>query len=212
MELQVLECPYCRGDVKMDPESGSGVCVNCGKSLIVKRYGETQSQILEDRRSAYEKVVQAKNLLEAKRDPLGNDNRIRGLIDAAMALDPGNPDAWYLNAAFTMCESGKWDGTSDNMVSRAKELEVERKTKYFSYEDCMNVRKEAEQMTNKISRGMSGIFTMVIVFFGLFFLGIPTILYLTGIMPLFVLGIMAGMFTFMALAVFFALRFTNMEV
>ena len=212
MELQVLECPYCRGNVRIEPEKGSGVCVNCGKSIIVKRYGEIQSQILEDRKSAYEKAVQAKNLLEAKRNPLGRDDRIRELIDAAMALDSENPDTWYLNAAVTMCESGRWDSTSDNMVSRAKELETRRQAKYFTYEDCMNVRKEAEQLTNKISRGMSGIFALVIVFFGFFFLGIPAILYLAGIMPLFVLGIMAGMFTFMALAAFFALRVSRIEM
>lgn len=60
MELQVLECPYCRGNVRMDPDHGSEVCANCGKSIIVKEYGEMQSRILEDRRSSYEKVVQAK--------------------------------------------------------------------------------------------------------------------------------------------------------
>ncbi|MDD2532813.1 MAG: hypothetical protein WCX76_01720 [Candidatus Methanomethylophilaceae archaeon] len=212
MELQVLECPYCRGNVRMDPDHGSGVCANCGKSIIVKEYGEMQSRILEDRRSSYEKVVQAKNLLEAKRNPLGRDGRIRELIDSAMALDSGSPDGWYLNAAFTMCESGRWDGTSDNMVSRARELEKNRKAKYFTYEDCMNVRKEAEQVTNRIGRGMSGVFALVTVFFGLFFLGIPAILYLAGIMPLFVVGIMAGMFAFMAIAVFFALRVSRIEV
>lgn len=212
MELQVLECPYCRGDVNIDPEQGSGVCANCGKSIIVRKYSENQSRIIEDRKAAYEKIVQAKNLLESKRNPLGKDDRIRWLIDTAMALDSQNPDAWYLNAAFTMCESGRWDGTSDNMVSRAKGLEAARPTRYFSYEDCMNVRKEAEQLSSKINKGMSGVFAIVVGFFGLFFMGIPSILYLAGVLPLFVLGIMAGMFAFMALATFFALRVSNVKI
>ncbi|NLN71353.1 MAG: hypothetical protein GX137_00985 [Thermoplasmatales archaeon] len=212
MELQVLECPYCRGDVNMDPEQGSGVCTNCGKSIIVRKYSENQSRIIEDRKAAYEKIVQAKNLLESRRNPLGKDDRIRWLIDNAMALDSQNPDAWYLNAAFTMCESGKWDGTSDNMVSRARGLEAARPTKYFSYEDCMNVKKEAEQLSSRINKGMSGIFALVVVFLGFFFIGIPAILYLAGMLPLFVLGIMAGMFLFMALATLFALRAGNVKM
>ncbi len=196
----------------MDPEQGSGVCTNCGKSIIVRKYSENQSRIIEDRKAAYEKIVQAKNLLESRRNPLGKDDRIRWLIDNAMALDSQNPDAWYLNAAFTMCESGKWDGTSDNMVSRARGLEAARPTKYFSYEDCMNVKKEAEQLSSRINKGMSGIFALVVVFLGFFFIGIPAILYLAGMLPLFVLGIMAGMFLFMALATLFALRAGNVKM
>jgi hypothetical protein len=76
----------------------------------------------------------------------------------------------------------------------------------------MNVKKEAEQLSSRINKGMSGIFALVVVFLGFFFIGIPAILYLAGMLPLFVLGIMAGMFLFMALATLFALRAGNVKM
>lgn len=206
MELKVLECPYCRGSVKIDPESGTGVCANCGKSVISKSYGDVQDRVKEDRRSAYEKVVLARGILESRDGQVGRDGTLRAIVDSALVLDPTNADVWYLNAAVTMLETGKWDGTSDNMVSKAKGFEAERRARYFTYEDCMNVKKEVEQAYRKASKGMTGIFLMVGVFMAVFFLGIPLALYLAGILPMFALLIIAGVFTLFLLMVFLGIR------
>lgn len=202
MELKVLECPYCGGNVRLDPESQAGDCASCGKHIISKDYPAILEKVSEERKVAYGLVVKAKGILEAKRNPMGKDFILRQLINEALVLDSGNTDAWYLNAAVTMCESGKWDSTSDNMVSTALSLENNRPARYFTYSDCMNVKKEADKISKKVTSRLLGSPTfLILVAFFLMFAGIPLLLAVLGHIPMFVAGIVMVMFLSMAVFV-----------
>ncbi len=202
MELKVLECPYCGGNVRLDPESQAGDCASCGKHIISKDYPSILEKVGEERKAAYELVVKAKGILEAKRNPMGRDFILRQLINQALVFDSGNTDAWYLNAAVTMCESGKWDSTSDNMVSTALALENNRPARYFTYSDCMNVKKEADKFSKKLTSRLLGSPTfLILVTFFLMFAGIPLLLAVLGHIPMFVAGIVMVMFLSMAVFV-----------
>lgn len=76
-----------------------------GKRFIVKDCNDAHGQTRGESEQAYEKVVQAKNLLEISSNHFGRYDDIRYLVDINPALDAKNPDAWYLNPAVTMCES-----------------------------------------------------------------------------------------------------------
>ena len=202
MELKVLECPYCGGNVRLDPESQAGDCASCGKHIISKDYPAILEKVSEERKAAYGLVVKAKGILEAKRNPMGKDFILRQLINEALVLDSGNTDAWYLNAAVTMCESGKCDSTSDNMVSTALSLENNRPARYFTYSDCMNVKKEADKFSKKVTSRLLGSPTfLILVAFFLMFAGIPLLLAVLGHIPMFVAGIVMVMFLSMAVFV-----------
>ncbi|NLL94791.1 MAG: hypothetical protein GX224_03415 [Thermoplasmatales archaeon] len=202
MELGVLECPYCGGNVRLNPEMEAGDCASCGKHIVSKEYPAILEKVRADRKMAYGYVVEAKGILESKRNPLGKDPVLRRLVNEALTLDPGNTDAWYLNAALTMCESGVWDGTSDNIVSSAMAMENNRPARYFTYSDCMNVKKEADKILKKVSSKVMGstAFLIFILFFAMF-AGIPIMMAVAGVMPWFVVAIVVTMVLSMALFV-----------